>query len=126
MKRTMFRGYAMRACAVALCGAALCAVPVLAQSGDGAPPVKIVYPGQRIAALDKAVTLTDDQKTKIMALYELNMRKMQNMMAAHNPEMPAKMIEMREDENRQIRAMMTEEQRPKFEVFLVAQRQSGL
>jgi protein CpxP len=76
MKMTMFGRYAMRAGAVALCSAALCAMPMMAQGGGGAAPGGGGggggrggrTPEARVAAIDAAVTLTADQKTKITAI----------------------------------------------------------
>jgi len=126
LQRTRLGRYAMRACAVALCSAALCGVPAMAQSDDPAPPIRVQSAYQRIAALEKAVPLTDDQKSKITDLYDLNFRKMQNLLAAHNPDMRTKMQDLRDEENRQVLEMMTGEQRPKFIAFAEAQRKLGL
>ena len=122
MKMTMFRKYAMRAGALALCSAALCTVPMLAQGGGGGgrPPMTA---DMQVANLDKAVTLTDDQKIKIKAIYEADAKKMADLRAAQDPDMRTKMTTMRTDENTQIKALLTDDQKPKFDAYLAAMPQ---
>jgi periplasmic protein CpxP/Spy len=128
MNKTMFRRIAMRAGAVALCSAALCTVPMLAQGGGGAPGGGgggrgMRTPDQQVAALDTAVTLTADQKTKVLAMYTADAKKMADLRAAQDPDMRAKMTTMRADENTQIKALLTEDQKAKFDAYLAAQPQ---
>jgi len=122
MNMMMIRKYATRIGAVALCSAALCAVPMLAQGGGGGMRMT---PEARVAAINTAVTLTDDQKTKITAIYTADAKKMQDLMAAQDPDMRTKMTAMRTDENTQIKALLTDEQKPKFDAYLAAQPQRG-
>ena len=82
-------------------------------------------PEARVAAIDKAVTLTDDQKTKITAIYTADAKKMQDLMAAQDPDMRTKMTAMRTDENTSIKALLTDDQKPKFDAYLAAQPQRG-
>ena len=114
MNMMMFRKIAARAGVVALCSAALCTVPMMAQGGGGGMRMTS---DQRVAAVDKAVTLTDDQKVKIKAIYEADMKKMADMRAAQDPDMRTKMTAMRADENTQIKALLTDEQKPKFDAM---------
>jgi periplasmic protein CpxP/Spy len=123
MMKMTFRKYATRIGAMALCSAALCAAPMLAQGGGGGG--MRMTPEARVAAIDKAVTLTDDQKTKITALYTADAKKMQDLMAAQDPDMRTKMTTMRTDENTQIKAMLTPEQQPKFDAYLASLPQRG-
>ena len=123
MKITMLRKYAMRACVVALCSAALCAVPVMAQGGGG----HMMNSDQRVANLDKAVTLSADQKAQIKAIYDADMKKMMDLRNSGEDRstlMP-KMMAIRTDENAQIRAVLTDEQKPKFDAFVATQMQRG-
>ena len=112
--------YAARVGAVALCSAALCSVPMLAQGMR-------MTPEARVAAIDKAVTLTADQKTKITALYDADMKKMMDLRASGEDRstMMPKMMAMRSDENTQIKAMLTDDQKPKFDAYVVALPQYG-
>lgn len=121
----MIRKYAARAGVVALCSAALCSVPMMAQGGGGGGRMT---PEARVAAIDKAVTLTDDQKTKITAIYTADQAKMTDIRTASNGDMQTmmtKMQAMRTDENNQIKALLTDEQKPKFDAYLAAQPQRG-
>ena len=116
----------MRAGAVALCSAALCATPMMAQGGGGGGRMQMTS-DQRVSAVDKAVTLTDDQKIKIKAIYEADMKKMADMRASGEDftTLMPKIQAMRADENAQIKALLTDEQKPKFDAYLASQPQRG-
>ena len=120
MNKTIVK-YAARVGAVALCSAALCSAPMLAQGGGR------MTPEARVAAIDKAVTLTDDQKTKITALFTADQKKMMDLRAAGEDRstMMPKMMAMRADENTQIKTMLTDEQKPKFDAYVAALPQYG-
>lgn len=120
MKMTMFRRYATRIGAVALCSAALCTTPMLAQGGR-----MMQTPEQQVAALDTAVTLTADQKPKVQAIYEADAKKRADLMSAQDPDMRTKMTAMRTEEQAQIKAVLTDEQKPKYEAMLAAQPRGG-
>lgn len=113
MNMMTIRKYATRAAAVAVCTAAL-AAPMHAQ-GRG-----MMSPEQRVEAIDKAVTLTPDQKTKIMALYADDAKKMQALRDAQDPDMRSKMMDMRKDENTKVKAMLTDDQKPKFDEYVAS------
>jgi Spy/CpxP family protein refolding chaperone len=122
MNMETIRKYAARAGVVALCSAALCSVPMMAQGGGGGGRMRMT-PEQRVAAIDKAVTLTDDQKTKITALFTADQKKMADLMAAQDPDMRTKMMAMRADENTQIKAMLTDDQKPKYDAYVASMPQ---
>ena len=113
MNKTILK-YAARVGAVALCTAALSTVPMMAQGGGGGMRMTTA---DRVAALDKAVTLTDDQKTKITAIYDADQKKMQDLFQSQDPDMRTKMQAMRTDENKQIRALLTPDQQTKFDAM---------
>jgi periplasmic protein CpxP/Spy len=121
MKMQMVRRIAARVGVVALCSAALCTVPMMAQGGGGGG--MRMTSDQRVAAVDKAVTLTDDQKVKIKAIYEADMKKMADIRAAQDPDMRTKMMAIRTDENTQIKALLTDEQKPKYDAYLASMPQ---
>ena len=120
---TMIRKYAARAGVVALCSAALCSVPMMAQGGGGGGQGgrgggMMMTSDQRVARIDTAVgPLTDDQKTKIKAIYDADQKKMTDMRTAQDPDMMTKMQAMRTDENKQIRALLTPDQQTKFDAM---------
>jgi hypothetical protein len=122
MNMKMIRRYAMRAGAVAMCSAALCTVPMMAQGGGGGGRMQMTS-DQRVANLDKAVTLTDDQKIKTKAIYEADIKKMADLRASQDPDMRNKMMAMRADENTQIKALLTDDQKPKFDAYLASMPQ---
>jgi periplasmic protein CpxP/Spy len=122
MNMMTFRRYATRMGAVAMCSAALCTVPMLAQGGGGGGR-GMMTPEARVAAIDKAVTLTDDQKTKITAIYTADAKKMADLRAAQDPDMRTKMMAMRTDENTQIKALLTDDQKPKFDAYVASMPQ---
>ncbi len=122
MKMMTNRKYAMRAGVVALCFAALSSLPMLAQGGGGRGGMT---PEARVAAIDKAVTLTDDQKTKITALLTADAEKITALRTAQDPDMRAKIMAIRTDENNQIKAMLTDDQKPKFDAYLASLPQRG-
>lgn len=117
LKQGTLRGSAMRMGAVALCSAAFFTGSLMAQGMR-------MTPDQRVDAIDKAVTLTADQKTKVKALLEDDTKKMQALRDAQDPDMRTKMMDMRKDENDKIKAMLTDDQKPKYDQY-VAQMPMG-
>jgi len=122
MNMMMIRKYAARVGVVALCTAALGTVPMMAQGGGGGGR-GMMTPEARVAAIDKAVTLTDDQKTKITAIYTDDAKKMADLRASQDPDMRTKMMAMRTDENTKIKALLTDDQKPKFDAYLASMPQ---
>jgi periplasmic protein CpxP/Spy len=117
MKMMMIRRYATRIGAVALCSAALCAAPMLAQGGGGGGRGMQMTPQAQVDALDKAVTLTADQKPKVLAIYTADAKKRADLMSSQDPDMRTKMTAMRTDENTQIKALLTDDQKTKFDAM---------
>jgi hypothetical protein len=123
MKMMMIRRYATRIGALALCSAALWTVPMLAQGGGGRG--MMMTPDQQTDALDKAVTLTPDQKTKVLAMYTADAKKMADLRASQDPDMRTKMMAMRTDEQTQIKALLTDDQKTKYDAYLASMPQRG-
>lgn len=121
MDMKMIRRCAARAGVVALFSAAMCTVPMMAQGGGGGG--MRMTPEQRVANLDKAVGLTDDQKTKITAIYTEDQKKMQDLFQSQDPDMRTKMQAMRADENTKIKALLTDDQKPKYDAYLASMPQ---
>ena len=121
MNMLMIRKYAMRAGVVAMCSAALCSVPLMAQGGG----MGRMTPEARVAAIDKAVTLTDDQKTKITAIYTEDQKKMMDMRNSGDDmqTLMPKIQAMRAEENTKIKALLTDDQKPKFDAYLASMPQ---
>jgi Spy/CpxP family protein refolding chaperone len=95
---------------------------MMAQGGGGGGRGGM-SPEMRVANIDKAVTLTADQKTKITAIYTADMKKMQDLRASQDPDMRSKMMAMRTDENAKIKALLTDAQKPKFDAYLASMPQ---
>jgi protein CpxP len=118
------RRFAARAGAVALCSAALCTVPMMAQGGGGGGRM-MQTPDDQLAAIDKAVTLTSDQKPQVKAILDLDAKKRTDMMAAQDPDMRAKMTAMRTDEQTKIKAILTDDQKAKYDAYLASMPRGG-
>jgi Spy/CpxP family protein refolding chaperone len=107
--------------AVLALGAAL--LPVAGVAQDGPPPEKRgpggpgggrgrMTPEQQVERLDKALTLSAEQKTKIIAIYKESAEAMQ---AIPQEERREKMMEMMKATREKIRAALTPEQQKKFD-----------
>jgi protein CpxP len=123
MNKTILK-YAARVGAVALCSAALCSVPMMAQGGGGGGRMT---PEMRVAAIDKAVALTDDQKTKITALLADDQKKMMDLRNSGEDRetMMPKIQAMRADENTKIKGWLTDDQKTKYDAYVAALPQYG-
>ena len=71
-------------------------------------------PEARVEQIDKAVTLTADQKTKILAILEKAREEMQ---AIPKEERKDKMADMMKAQNAKVRAVLTPEQQAKFDAL---------
>jgi len=118
------RKYAARLGAVALCSAALCSTPMLAQGGGG---MMRMTPDERVAAIDKAVGLTDEQKPKVKAIIEADVKKMMDLRNSGGDmqTMRPKMMEIREQENTQIKALLTDDQKTKYDAYVASMPRRG-
>lgn len=121
--KTMIRRYAARLGVVALCTAALCSTPMLAQGGGGMR----MTPDERVAAIDKAVGLTDEQKPKVKAIIEADMKKMMDLRNSGDDmqTLRPKMMEIRNQENTDIKALLTDDQKTKYDAYLASMPRRG-
>ena len=122
------RKVAMRLGALAVCGAALSTMPLLAQGGGGMRGM--MSPEAQQAMMDdmtKKVGLTEDQVTKIKAINADQMKQMMTLRESGGDpqEMRPKMMAIRTDAQTKIKALLTDEQKPKFDEFMAAQRPMG-
>jgi len=127
-----------RTAAVLLCSVAL-AMPALAQSGttasgaqepaQGPPPGGGMggrrggNPEQRLQMMQTELNLTPDQATKVKAILEDGTKQM---MALRNgggtpEENRPKMMAIRQTESTQIKAVLTDDQKPKFDAMVARQ-----
>ena len=130
MKMRMMCKVATRLGAVAVCSAGLAlslgSTPMLAQGyGGGGGGRMQMSPDQQVDALDKAVTLTPDQKPKVKAIFEASTKKMMDLRnSGGDPaDMRPKMMAIRTDQQTQIKALLTDDQKTKYDAMLAAQPQ---
>jgi Spy/CpxP family protein refolding chaperone len=79
---------------------------------------QMMSPEARVEQLDKALTLTDDQKTKIKDIYTKAADDMRAAMKDANGDREAaraKMMDMMKATRDQVRALLTDEQKKKFD-----------
>lgn len=121
--KTTIRRYAARLGGVALCTAALCSTPMLAQGGG----MMRMTPDERVAAIDKAVGLTDEQKPKVKAIIEADMKKMMDLRNSGGDmeTVRPKMMEIRNQENTDIKALLTDDQKTKYDAYLASMPRRG-
>jgi Spy/CpxP family protein refolding chaperone len=129
MRTTMFRRYAARVTAVAICSAALCTVPMMAQGGGGGGR-GMMSPEAQQAQLDsmtKAVGLTPDQVSKIKDINADAMKKMMDIRSSGEDMSTArpKMMAVRTDQQDKIKALLTDDQKPKYDTWLASQPRRG-
>jgi Spy/CpxP family protein refolding chaperone len=77
---------------------------------------------QRMERLTTALTLTDEQKPKIKAVFEETAKKMQ---AIPQDERREKSRTLREEETKQIKAILTAEQGEKYDKLMADMRRGG-
>ena len=122
MKMTMFRRSAPRVCAVAMCSAILATPPMLAQSGGGG----FISPDQQqrqLDALTNAVGLTPGQVRQVQAINAHAMS--QTLDVRNSGDDPAtagsKIKAIQRVQRTNIKALLTDEQKPKYDVYLAMQ-----
>ncbi len=125
----------MRAAGILLCGALLAIVPAIAQQDAPPPPQQQqgdaqgpppggggrggrggMNPERRLEMMQQQLNLTADQSTAIKAIFEDERAKMEAARASTAPDdRRAKMMAMREEEKTKIEAVLTPEQKIKYE-----------
>jgi Spy/CpxP family protein refolding chaperone len=111
---------------VALSMATLNAMPAMAQGGGGGGRM-MMSPDQQVAAIDKAVTLTDDQKPKVLAIVQDSQKKMADLRNSGEDfqTLRPKMMEIRQDQNDKIKALLTDDQKTKYDAYIASMRRGG-
>lgn len=120
-----FRNLAIRLGALALCTLALSATPMMAQAPGGGG-MRGMSPEAQQAQLDTmttAVGLTPDQVTKVKAINAAAMKQQMDLMASGGDpaDMRPKMMAIRTDQQTKIKALLTDEQKPKYDAYLATQ-----
>ncbi|MDP9038390.1 MAG: hypothetical protein M3O02_03825 [Acidobacteriota bacterium] len=126
--KTMTGRWTRRRCAVALgsfgLGAALLlSVPALAQGGPGGGGR--MNPQTQVDAMTDQLGLTAEQQPKVLAILQESQKKMMEIRnSGGDPEeMRPKMMALREDQQTKIKAVLTDEQRVKYDAMIKAQQE---
>ncbi len=80
-------------------------------------------PGERLKAMSEKLSLTEDQKEKLKAIFEKNQPKIKELRAdtaLSQEDKRAKMMELRKAEMEEIRALLTPEQQEKMKEMRAA------
>ncbi len=139
MKMTIFRSSGMQAAALALCTTALCAMPVMAQDPPAPPQGQMghgghgKYEGRQVEMLTKKLNLTPDQVTQVKAIDDDAMKQamaVRDDASVAGPDKRAKMMDIRKASQNKIRAVLTDDQKTKYDAMLAEmqarrQRQGG-
>lgn len=128
---TVFRRVVLAA-ALALTGGMLCSVPAMAQDtapppppGDGMGPRGARMEGHHIETLTKRLNLTPDQVTQIRAIDDDTMKQAQAVRAdtsLSQQDRRAKMMDIHKASEEKIRAVLTDEQKPKYDALQAEMR----
>jgi protein CpxP len=123
MKMTMFRKYATRVCAVAICSAVLATVPMLAQSSARPGFMSPEQQQAQLNALTNAVGLTPDQVRQVQAINAHTISQTLDIRnSGDDPETAGSKIKaIQRIQRTNIKALLTEEQKPKFDAYLAMQ-----
>ena len=118
----------IRVALLAMCAAALvAAAPAMAQGGGGGGMRGGGMNTQaQVDRMTTALTLTADQQTTIKAILDANMKDTMALRAdtsLSDDDRMAKMQAMRKAQTDKIKAVLTDEQKPKYDEMLAAQRQ---
>lgn len=90
---------------------------------QGPPPV----PGDKqiekmVSDLSKNLSLSYEQKTKILELYQAHFKKVKEKMAGNNRPKPEEMQALDAALEKKVKAVLTDNQKSKYETYLIAQR----
>ena len=121
-----FLKHATRLSAVALCSAALCTLPAMAQGGGG----RGMTPEQRQIQFDemaKAIDLTPDQIIKVKVIQDETMKKQMDLRASGGDpqDMRPKMMAINAEQTVKIKALLTDDQKLKYDQYLASRPQRG-
>jgi len=124
MKMT-FRMKARLAVMVALCSGALCAIPMLAQDAApaGPPPGQMGPRGGgrgQLEMLTKRLDLTTDQQAQVKTIEEdtgKQMMALRNDTSISQDDKRAKMMDLRKASSDKIRAILTDDQKTKYDAL---------
>ncbi|MCU1222851.1 MAG: hypothetical protein JWQ42_944 [Edaphobacter sp.] len=132
MKTTLFRRPGVRAALLALCTATLCAAPMMAQDSSATPPATQDNMGghggrggrmgeeRQLSMLTKKLNLTPDQVTQVKAIDDDTMaqaKAVRDDTSIAQADKRAKMMEIRKASQDKIRAVLTDDQKAKYDAM---------
>jgi len=141
MKMTMFRSSALRAAVLAIGATALSTVPARAQDSSAPPPPPQDQTGPRqggpgmgsggmrgsqVEFLTKKLNLTPDQVTQVKAIDADAMKQMMALRedtSVAGPDKRAKMMDIHKASQDKIRALLTDDQKTKFDALQAQTRE---
>ncbi len=100
----------------------------MAQGGGGGGRGAMMTPDQQVERLNAALTLTADQQTSIKAILEGSMKEqmaLRDDTTLSQDDRMAKMRSIREAQTAKIKAVLTDDQKVKYDAMMAAQRQRG-
>jgi len=116
----------VRVALLAMCTAALAAVPAMAQGGGGQG--RGMNTQAQLDRMTTELSLSADQQTAIKAILDQNMKDMMAMRqdtSLSDDDRMAKQRAMREAQTVKIKAVLTDDQKTKYDAMMAAQRQRG-
>jgi Spy/CpxP family protein refolding chaperone len=120
----------MRIAMIALCSGALMAIPVMAQDAAPAgPPAGGPggrMQGRQLEMMTQKLNLTTDQQTQIKAIQSDTMKQMMALRedtSLSQADKQSKMMDLRTTSQSKIRAVLTDEQKPKFDEMQAQMRE---
>ncbi len=126
---TKFRRLAVRVCALAVCSAALSTAPMMVAQGPGGGGGGrgMMSPQSQLDAMSQTLNLTDDQKPKVLAILTDSQKQMMDLRnSGGDPaDMRPKMMAIRTGQADKIKALLTDEQKKKYDDMLAAQANRG-
>jgi Spy/CpxP family protein refolding chaperone len=132
MKMTMLRKTVLRVVFLALSLTALSALPAMAQDPAAPPPPGQGGPrgggmrGHQVEFLTKQLNLTPDQVTQVKAIDADTWKQakaVQDDTSVAGPDKRAKMMEIHKDSQEKIRALLTDDQKTKFDALQAQMRE---
>ncbi|RZU42798.1 hypothetical protein [Edaphobacter modestus] len=131
MTITMFRKAGMRMAMVALCTGALCALPVMAQdtapaASQGTEGTHGHQRGDATAMLTQKLNLTTDQQAQVKSINDdarSQVMALRNDTSMSNDDKRSKMMEIRKTSQDKIRAVLTDDQKTKYDEMQAEMRE---
>jgi len=138
MDNKNFGNNAIRTAALALCTFAMGAIPAMAQDNTAPPPPSDQQQGQgghrdpaqmearHLEMMTKQLSLTPDQVTQVKTIDDAQQSQMTALRqdtSTPQQDKRSKMMAIRQDTQAKIRAILTDEQKPKYDAMLAREKE---